>query len=113
MDDAIAYDQNKYSDSLVVRQVGSDVTQVTVVSGGAVAVTNVRLISPPGAVDDTVSTSQSFTMEGAFSFIGSVNPVGRTARLVLPSGYSLIGFGCGELRRWSGGYGQLVGDGTE
>ena len=66
---------------------------MTVVTGGAVAVTNVRLISPPGAVDDTVSTSQSFTLEGAFSFIGSVNPVGRTARLVLPvgGGYSISG----------------------
>ena len=91
VDDDVAYDQNKYSDSLVVRQVGSDTTVVNVVSGGAVAVTGVRLISPPGAVDDTISTSQSFTLEGSFSFVGSVNPLNRTARLVLPEGYSLSG----------------------
>jgi hypothetical protein len=70
--DPVAYDINKYVDSLVVLQQGEDSTVVTIVAGGAVAITNIRLITPPGAVDDTISTSQSFTLEGAFSFVGSV-----------------------------------------
>ncbi len=109
VDDDVAYDENKYSDSLVVRQVGRDTTVVTVVSGGAVAVTSVRLISPPGAIDDTISTSQSFTLEGSFSFVGSVNPANRTARLVLPvgGGYTIggsdvvtLGSGLVDTARW-------------
>ena len=90
VDDSTAYDENKYIDSLVFRQQGEDTTVVTVVTGGAVAVTNIRLITPPGAVDDTISTSQSFTLEAAYSFIGSVDTTGRTARLVLPAGYTFI-----------------------
>ena len=83
------------------------VVEAQVVAGGAVAITNIRLITPPGAVDDTISTSQSFTLEGAFSFVGSVDTVGRQAEIILPAGYALqspnivtLGSGVADTATW-------------
>ena len=92
VDDAVAYDENKYPDSLVARQPGQDSTEVRVVTGGNVSVANIQLISPAGAADDTISTVQQFTLESSVQFIGSVLATDRFVELTLPDGegYALI-----------------------
>ena len=110
--DPVAYDINKYVDSLVVLQQGEDSTVVTIVAGGAVAITNIRLITPPGAVDDTISTSQSFTLEGAFSFVGSVDTVGRRGAIDSACRLYLAGFEHCNVRSWRSRYGDLGCDGA-
>ncbi|MFQ5583374.1 MAG: hypothetical protein ACE5GL_02930, partial [Calditrichia bacterium] len=51
---------------------------------GEVSVSSISLEFPPGALDDTLSTSQTFKLKANFEFIGPVSSSGRIAELRLP-----------------------------
>ena len=65
-------------------QTGSDsvFVQARVTAFGTLEVTDISIISPAGAIDDTLSTQQSFTLESILSFNSNVDPSGRQAELI-------------------------------
>ncbi len=86
---------------------GSDsvFVQARVTAFGTLEVTSISIISPPGAVDNTLSTDQVFELESILSFNSNVDPVGREAQLILPAGagfaiqgQSIVPLGSGNYR---------------
>jgi len=67
----------------------ADTIQVQVNPAGAIAAENPEIVDPAGATDGIISTAQEFTLRSAFSFNESMDFIGRQARIVLPSGYSV------------------------
>ena len=67
---------------------GNDNTTIPVqtIEFGDVQVTNISIIEPAGAVDNVVSTDQTFRLKAKFSFTPSVSQNNRQAELVLPAG---------------------------
>jgi hypothetical protein len=47
------------------------------------------ITAPAGAIDATVSTQQSFTVEAAINFQNSIADTGRSAELIISSGFSV------------------------
>jgi hypothetical protein len=59
--------------------------------GAEIQVTGVDITGPAGALDDTVSSGQAFTVEAVVEFNSSVKDSARTAEIILPAGYSVEG----------------------
>ncbi len=61
---------------------------VRVAESGKVEVADISIIAPPGALDSTVSTGQNFRLSATILYSGNVSPNNRTARIILPQGFS-------------------------
>lgn len=61
---------------------------VQVLESGKVKVADISLTAPPGALDSTISTGQNFRLSATIAYFGNVSPANRTARLILPPGFS-------------------------
>ncbi|MCK6619504.1 MAG: hypothetical protein HUU32_01230 [Calditrichaceae bacterium] len=61
---------------------------VRVVESGKVEVADISIIAPPGGIDSTVSTGQNFRLSATIIFSGNVRAGNRTARVILPPGFS-------------------------
>lgn len=72
-------DVNSGSEALTVNDPG--VLNVRTVVRGTLAVGNLRIISPPGAMDSVLSTGQDFFVSGAIEWTNAINV---SARLALP-----------------------------
>jgi hypothetical protein len=83
----------------------NDVQSITVSTGGALASPGLSAITPAGAIDDTLSVGQTFTVRGAVTATGDTRDV--TATLTLPSGFSIAG-GASLVRNM--GNGPFSGD---
>jgi hypothetical protein len=70
-----------------------DLVSITVTTGGALSAPSLSVIGPAGAVDDTVSVEQSFSLRADVTATSTTDDV--TATLELPTGYSVVG------ARWS------------
>jgi hypothetical protein len=61
---------------------------VRVVEGGSVKVAAINIVSPPGALDSIISSGQRFRLSANIQYSGIVAANGRTARIILPAGFS-------------------------
>ncbi len=77
-----------------------DQVSITVATGGALSAPSLSATSPAGAVDDTVSVGQTFSLRAAVTATSTTDNV--TATLALPAGYIVT----------SGGPVRDLGDGT-
>ncbi|OPX33620.1 hypothetical protein B1H10_05475 [candidate division KSB1 bacterium 4484_188] len=85
VEDSTIYDQNKYpGDPVALVNGGADTMSVDVKSVGKVAILSLKLISPPGATDSTLSTGQSFVLQAKVRFSGSLKAGGRQAEVIFP-----------------------------
>jgi hypothetical protein len=71
---------NNQSASIPVRTMGL----------GTIEVTDIAIIFPQGAQDNTLSTGQLFNLRAKFEFNGNVLQTGRTAELTLPEGQGFL-----------------------
>jgi hypothetical protein len=79
----------------------NDLESITVTTGGALTAPSLSATSPPGAVDDTVSVGQSFSLRAAVTATSTTDNV--TATLALPGGYSVVGALVRNLGNGTGG----------
>jgi len=86
IDDNRLYDINKYPNDPIAIDRDRDTSVVTIVDSAAIRVDSIRIVSPAGATDDTVSTEQEFRLKAWISFSGSTSPSNRKAELLLPLG---------------------------
>ncbi len=79
--------QDKNSGLPVLLDAASDSVLVRVVPAAVVSPA-ISITAPAGALDKIISTAQTFTLQADIQFNSSVADTGRSARLILPAGYS-------------------------
>jgi hypothetical protein len=87
--DGVQDENNNFPDSTVAVAVGNVIRSVNVLQSASVAINQIRLSAPvPNA--DSVSTGQNFTVEATIAFAGNIASQGRSATIVLPTGFTAL-----------------------